>query len=123
MGGPAEGPPGGEDSDATREEYGSSEEEVQIPRLRAGRQAAAPPFGAHLQPQIEATAADLVLETQGRARFEAFSPPDFLQAAETLARHRLPPMAIIRQTDRGARRMFLADLRGLERKASRKCSC
>ena len=51
----------------------------------------------------------------GRERFEAFSPPDFPQADGTLVRYRLSTLAITRQTDREARRMFLADLRDMER--------
>ena len=42
---------------------------------------------------------------------------DFEQDAETLARYRLTALAIIRQTDKAARRMFLADLREPGRKA------
>ena len=54
---------------------------------------------------------ELEAETRGRDRIAAASPRDLWQAAETILRYRLTSLAVIRQTDRDARRMFLADLR------------
>ena len=83
----------------------------------SGDSRTSPPMERHLYPLAEALAADIIRETKGRDSFAAFFPPDFHQAAETLVRYRLSTLQIIRQTDKDARRMFLADLRDLERKA------
>ena len=61
--------------------------------------------------------ADIVRETDGRELFSAFGEEDFYTAAMTFVRYRLTTLAIIRQADSDARRMFLSDLRELERKA------
>ena len=71
----------------------------------------------HLRPLVSAATADLVRETAGAERFSAFYPPYFIQSSETLVRYRLTTLEIIRQTAKDARRMFLADLRDMERKA------
>ena len=70
-------------------------------------------MGRRLRPLVAASTADLVRETAGRGSFGAFYPPDSAQAAETLFRYCFTTLQIIRQTDKDARRMFLADLRDM----------
>ena len=113
---------GRNDSDEStfRAEYSSDAESRNPPPPRrrvAGRQPNIPPIERHLLPLVEALTADLERETRGSGSPNAFFPPDFHQAAETLVRYRLSTLQIIRQTDKDARRMFLADLRDLGRKA------
>ena len=105
---------GGDDGDVSS--VGGSS---QLPgrRIRPHMDALAPMLAVHQVPQVTALTADLVRETAGRELFSAFVEEDFHTAAMTLVRYRLSTLAIIRQTDRDARRMFLADLRDLERKA------
>ena len=105
---------GGEDGDASS--MGGSS---QLPgrRIRPHMDALAPILAVHQVPQVDALTADLVRETAGRELFSAFVEEDFHTAAMTFVRYRLSTLPIIRQTDRDARRMFLADLRDLERKA------
>ena len=59
-----------------------------------------------MQLRINTLTADLAVETLGRGRFGAFSPPDFPQAAETLIRYWLSTIAAARQADKVSRRMF-----------------
>ena len=68
-------------------------------------------------PLVATLAADLVRETAGRGQFSAYVEEDCHTAAMTLVRYRLSTLPVIRQTDRGARRMFLPDLREMGRKA------
>ena len=105
---------GGDDGDASS--LGGSS---QLPgrRLRPHVDALAPILAVHQVPLVTALTADLVRETAGRELFSAFVEEDFHTAAMTFVRYRLSTLAIARQTDRDARRMFLADLRDLERKA------
>ena len=93
-----------------------SSDEDHVPRRRGRRQSEAPQFAEQMQLRINTLTADLMAETLGRERFEAFFRPDFLQAAETLAMYRISTIAVIRQTDKDARRMFSSDPRDLERK-------
>ena len=86
-------------------------------KLRPHMDALAPILAVHQVPLVTALTADLVRETDGRELFSAFVEEDFHTAATTFVRYRLSTLAIIRQTDRDARRMFLADLRDLGRKA------
>ena len=60
---------------------------------------------------------ELCAETRGRERFETASEHYMWQAAGTFARYRLTSLAVIRQTDRDARRMFLSDSRELGRRS------
>ena len=76
-----------------------------------------PVLPAHMAPAVDRLAADLTAETRGRERFELFDEADMLTAAEIFVRYRLPTLAVIRQTDRDARRMFVSDLRDIERLA------
>ena len=74
------------------------------------------PQRAHRQlPMVDSIYAGLSLETRGRDRCATDSETDLYNAAETLVRYRLGSFAIIRRTDRDARRMFLSDLRVLDR--------
>ena len=59
--------------------------------------------------------AELVAESRGRERFAPSMPHDMWQADGTLVRYRLASLAVIRQTDRDDRVMFLSDLRDLGR--------
>ena len=106
---------GGEEGDGSDFLAGSS----QLPgrRLLPHVDALAPILAAHQLPQAAALTEDLVRETAGRGLSSAFAEEDFRTAALALVRYRLSALAIIRQTDRGARRMFLPDLREMGRKA------
>ena len=108
---PSGDPPGWSDS--------SDADEALPPRRRRGqgRQATAPALPPHLYPTVGAITDDLALETNDRGNFSACIPEGFALSAEALVRFQSPTLAIIRQTDRGARRMFLSDLRDLERYA------
>ena len=86
-------------------------------RMLPHADALAPILAAHQLPLVDSLTADLARETAGREVFSPFGEEDMRTAALTLVRYRLSTMAIIRQTDRGARRMFISDLRELERKA------
>ena len=77
----------------------------------------APLLADHQLPQVEALTDHLALQTAGRELFSAFAGEDFHTDAMTLVRYRMSTLAIIRQADRGARRMFISDLRELGRKA------
>ena len=79
--------------------------------------ALAPMLAEHQLPLVIALTGDLARETSGMDLFSGFAEEDFRTDAMTFVRYRLSTLAIIRQTDRGARRMFLADLRELERQA------
>ena len=79
--------------------------------------ALSPILAAHQLPQVTVLTSDLVRETTGRELLSAFVEEDFAAAALTFVRYRLSTLAIIRQTDRGARRMFLSYLRELDRMA------
>ena len=79
--------------------------------------ALAPMMAPQQLPLVTAPRGDLVRETAGRDLLSAFVEEDCHEAAMTFARYRLSTLAIIRQTDRDARRMFLPDLRELRRKA------
>ena len=68
-------------------------------------------------PLVGKLSSELVREATGREISDAFFPVDFYQAAGALVRYRLPSIQIVRQTDRGGRRMFLSDLRDMARKA------
>ena len=92
----------------------------QPPHIRFMRPMGANPvplLAPHLIPAVESLADELIRETSGRDRFAMATQMGLYAAAETLARYRLTSLAALRQTDRDARRMFLADLRGLERRA------
>ena len=110
---PAEdGSPNGDDSGD------DDDHPMTFPRRRGAPQPdRVPALPAHLAPAVECLAADLMAETAGRERFELFSYDDMLTAAEIFVRYRLPSLAVIRQTDRDARRMFVSDLREIERLA------
>ena len=86
-------------------------------RRRPRVDAIAPLMAVRQMPLVGTLLADLIRETAGRDRFAAFGREDLRAAALTLARYRLSTLAIIRQTDKDARRMFLSDLRDLERQA------
>lgn len=70
---------------------------------------------AHL-PQVGDLFAELSGETRGRDRVATATEADLLNAADTIVRYRLGSLAVIRQIDRGARRMFLPDLSELGRR-------
>ena len=55
------------------------------------------------------------MATDGRGRFASAAPGDILLEAGTFARYRQTTLPIIRQADLMARRMFLRDLRELDR--------
>ena len=74
-----------------------------------------PPSDVHLVPAVGAPTADVVREPAGRGRLGAFAPADCYRDAEPLALYRLSTLTIIRHADRGAARIFLSDLRELER--------
>ena len=92
------------------------------PPARRRRPAAFPPPGGPqlhpgMAPAINALFRDLTVETNGRERFPMSTPADIHLAAETFARYRLTSLAVSRQTDAAARRMFLSDLRDLYRRS------
>ena len=95
----------------------SGDDDYVPPRRRRIPFEAVPPLPEHLFPTVLALAADFAEETKGSERFETDSREDMLRAAGIFARYRLPPLAAIRQTDRDARRMFVSDLRDIERLA------
>ena len=70
-----------------------------------------PPLGPALLPRVGALAGELVAETRGVDRFESASERDMWQEDETFARNRIASLAVIRQADHDARRMFLSELR------------
>ena len=94
---------------------GPSHLHPRTPQPRVG--ALAPMLAPHQLPLVTALKGDLVRATAGRDLFSAFADGDFHTAAMTFVRYRLSTLAIIRQTDRGGRRMFLSDLREMGRKA------
>ena len=79
--------------------------------------ALSPILAPHQLPLVAMHTADLVRETAGRGQLSAYVEEDFHTAAMALVRYRLSTLAIARQTDRDARRMFLADLRVMGRNA------
>ena len=66
---------------------------------------------------MTALSADLIRGTDGQELFPTFVEEDSHKADMTFARYRLSTLATTHQADRDARRMLLADLRDLERKA------
>ena len=86
-------------------------------RRRPDQNDRVPELLPHMAPAVHRLAADFVSETAGRERFELFSPDDMFAAAELFVRYRLPSLAVLRQTDRDARRMFVSDLRDIDRLA------
>ena len=105
---------GGEGGGETESLAGSS----QLPgrMIRPHVDALAPILAVHQLPLVTALKDDLVRETAGRELSSAFVSEDSHAAAMTFVRYRLSTLAIIRQKYRGARRMFLSDLRELGRK-------
>ena len=73
-----------------------------------------PPAGPVLvqadAPRVTALATDLLRETRGRERFLAFPEEEFSAAAGILVRYRIHSLEVLRQTQRGARTLFLRDL-------------
>ena len=70
---------------------------------------------SHL-PLVGALYAELSSETRGRGRFATASETDLHNAAGIIVRYRLGPLTTVRPTGRGARRMFLSDMRELGRR-------
>ena len=102
----------------------SSSEDAPPPQRRGrgdGIQSAIPPMGPRLLPLADSLTADMARETADKESFAAAPTPDFRRESETLVRYRMSTVAIARTTDRGARSMFLSDIRGLRRKAARQC--
>ena len=64
-------------------------------------------------PDVEYLMAALLRETSCAGSFATSPPQDMRVAEETFARYRLSALAVIRLTDRDARRMFLSGLRGI----------
>ena len=60
---------------------------------------------------------ELTVDANGREHFATATPADIHPAAETFALYRLTSLAVIRQTDAAARRMFLSDLRDIGRRS------
>ena len=91
---------------------------MDFPRRRGAAPAdRVPELHPHLAPAVGLLADNLSRETAGRERFELFTPADLRAAAEIFVRYRLPTLGVIRQTDQVARRMFVSDLRDIERLA------
>ena len=95
---------------------------INLPPVGGGRRLAliprdGPLFDPATIPLIERLLAEILAETNGRDRFAAASHADFRMAAETFVRYRLTSLNVIRQTDAAARRMFLSDLRELDRRS------
>lgn len=65
----------------------------------------------------DSLASELIQETAGRGRSQTVTAADLYRPAETFDRSRLTSSDVILHTDRGARRMFLSDLRELGRRS------
>ena len=77
--------------------------------------APAPQLPPRLYGAVRDSASDLNMEIDGAGRFSSDTPEDLLLATETFARYRLTTLPIIRQSDLLERRMFLQDIRELDR--------
>ena len=75
------------------------------------------PMDPILLPMVGALAGELVAETRGRERFATSPERDIWREAGTFARYRLASLAVIRRADRDDRRMFISDLRELDRRS------
>ena len=96
-------------------------EEDDIPRLRVLREippAQVPALDQRLRPAVRALTDELIHETDGRDRIQTVTPSALMRAAEPCVRGRLTSLDVIRHTGRGARRMFLSDLREMGRRSS-----
>ena len=73
-----------------------------------------PPAGPVLipadAPRATALATDMLRETRGRERFLAIPAEEFSATAGILVRYRIHSLEVLRQTQRGARTLFLRDL-------------
>ena len=79
--------------------------------------ARAPVLDPRHTPLVHSLSAGIFEEISGRERFLTISPDDIFEAATTFVRYRLPTLDVIRHTALGARRMFLSDLRHLDRRS------
>ena len=70
-----------------------------------------PRMGPSLIPRADDLARGVEAETRGRDRFSTDTPRGFRKSDGAVVLYRLPSLAVIRQTDRGARRVFFTDLR------------
>ena len=79
--------------------------------------ARAPVLDPRHMPLVRSLSAEISEEISGRGRFLTVSPDDIIDAATIYIRYRLPTLDVIRHTALGARRIFLSDLRQLDRRS------
>ena len=106
---------GGDDSDGDLDDDGYPPRHPP-PRARAGVPPV-PPTDSRRLPDVDALLDGRIREESGRGRFSASTPHGLRDASGALIRYRLSSLAVIRLTDRGARRMFLAYLREIDRRS------
>ena len=76
-----------------------------------------PHLGVRRLPMADAPAAELTQATAGSDRFLTVTPADLYHSAETCVMYRLTSLDISRRAERGARRLFPADLREFRRRS------
>ena len=79
-------------------------------RRRPAPRAPPPQMDRRLLPDAQSLMREFAHETAGRGRLQTVAHDELLLAAETFVMYRSTSLAVIRQTDRHARRMFLTGL-------------
>ena len=67
------------------------------------------------RPRVHRLMGELIRDTRGRRRLSAFPEGEFREAAGILVRYRNFSLEIMMRTQKGARTMFMRDMREVER--------